>query len=105
MEASATENVSRGFGITGYKFVFEAQVAHQLPYRPRKTGALRPGLEQKAISPDCANQAAGVFRSFQEARAAPQLLQAMSTSEARDSRADHYDLFCVSHGKQNLSNV
>jgi hypothetical protein len=105
MESSATEYVSRGFGITGYKFVFEAQVAHQLPYRPRKTGALRPGLEQKAISPDCANQAAGVFRSFQEARAAPQLLQAMSTSEARDSRADHYDLFCVSHGKQNLSNV
>lgn len=105
MEASASEYVSRGFGITGYKFMFETQVADQLPYRGRKARALRPSLEQKAISPDCANQAARMFRTFQEANLAPELLQAMSTSQARDSRADHYDLFCVSHGEQNLSNV
>jgi len=105
MEPSVSEYVSRGFGITGYKFMFETQVADQLPYRGRKAGALRSGLEQIAIPPDCANQAARVFRSFQETNVAPQLLQAMSTSQARDSRADHYDLFCVSHGEQNLSNV
>ena len=81
METAVSEYVSLGFGITRYKFMFETQVAHQLPYRGRKAGALRSSLEQKAISPDGTNQAASV------------------------SRADHDDLFCVSHGEQNLSNV
>jgi hypothetical protein len=80
METAVSEYVSRGFGIARYKFMFEMQVAHQLPYRVRKAGALRSSLEQKAISPDGTNQAASVFRSFQEANAAPQLLEPMSTS-------------------------
>lgn len=80
METAVSEYVSLGFGITRDKFTFEAQVAHQLPYRGRKAGALRSGLEQKPISPDGTNQAASVFRSFQEAKVAPQLLQPMSTS-------------------------
>lgn len=80
METAVSEYVSLGFGITRDKFMFETQVAHQLPYRGRKAGALRSGLEQKAISPDGTNQAASVFRSFQEAKVAPQLLQPMSTS-------------------------
>lgn len=104
METPASEYVSFGFGITGYKFVFETQVAHQLPHGWRKSRALRPGLEKKAVSPDCSNQAAGAFRSFQDPGMEPQLLQAMSASQARDSRADYYHFFFVSQVEQSLSN-
>ena len=104
METAASEHVSLGFGITGYKFVFEAQVAHQLPDRRRKSRALRPGLEEKAVSPDGSNQAARAFRGFQEPGMEPQLLQAVSASQARDSRADYYDVFFVSQVEQSLSN-
>ena len=79
METAVSEYVSLGFGITRYKFMFETQVAHQPPYRARKAGALRSSLEQKAIPPDGTNQAASLFPSFQDANAAPQLLQPVST--------------------------
>jgi hypothetical protein len=104
METAASEHVSLGFGITGYKFVFEAQVAHQLPDRRRKSRALRPGLEEKAVSPDGSNQPACAFRGFQKPGIEAQLLQAMSASQARDSRADDYDSFFVSQVEQGLSN-
>src|SRR5439155_2057461 len=93
METDVSEYVSLGFAITGYKFVFETQVAHQLPHGRRKSRALRPGLEEKAVSPDGSNQAARAFRGFQEPGMEPQLLQAVSASQARDSRADYYDFF------------
>ncbi len=105
METAAPEYVSLGLGIAGYKFVFETQVAHQLPYGRRKSRTLRPGLEEKAVSPDCSNQAARAFRSFQEPGMEPQLLQAMSASQARDSRADYCDFFFVSQVKQSLSKL
>ena len=104
METAATEHVSLRFGITGYKFVFEAQVAHQLPDGRRKSRALRPGLEEKAVSPDCSNQPACAFRGFQKPGIEAQLLQAMSASQARDSRADYHDFFFVSQVEQGLSN-
>jgi len=104
METAVSEYVSLGFAITGYKFVFETQVAHQLPHGRRKSRALRPGLEEKAVSPDGSNQAARAFRGFQEPGMEPQLLQAVSASQARDSRADYYDFFFVSQVEQSLSN-
>src|SRR2546429_6468171 len=50
------------------------------------------------------NQAARAFRGFQEPGMEPQLLQAVSASQARDSRADYYDFFFVSQVEQSLSN-
>jgi hypothetical protein len=104
METSASEYVSFGFRIAGYKLLFETQVADQPPHGCRKSRALRPGLEKKAVSSDCSNQAAGAFRSFQKPGMEPQLLQAVSASQARDSRADYYHFFFVSQVEQSLSN-
>src|SRR6266576_2213747 len=64
METAVSEYVSLGFAITGYKFVFETQVAHQLPHGRRKSRALRPGPEEKAVSPDVSNQAARACRGL-----------------------------------------
>src|SRR2546429_1706357 len=49
------------------------------------------------------NQAARAFRGFQEPGMEPQLLQAVSASQARDSRADYYDFFFESQVEQSLS--
>src|SRR5438552_7218943 len=41
METAVSEYVSLGFAITGYKFVFETQVAHQLPRSEEHTSELQ----------------------------------------------------------------
>ena len=92
MQAAISEDVALRLRIAGHEFPFEVQLTNQVPYRCRKSRALRPCFEYKSISSYCGDHAAGAWGGFQYDRLNAQLPQAERARKTTDPAAD-YDRF------------
>src|SRR5271156_6168820 len=97
VQAAVSQNVALGLRIARHEFAFQVQLAHQVPHRRRKSGALRPSFKHKSVSPHGGDHAAGASGSFQHERFNSQLSQAKRACQTAQTAADYHRFVYVPH--------